>query len=99
MIILAKAITVRVDDDVKEQAEIMLEDIGINMTTYFVSSLKALIRERKIPFEMVTTQYLTDQMILSKLAEAEKEAANPDTKWLSHDEVFGKIREKYGYEI
>ena len=96
---MAKAITVRVDDDVKEQAEIMLEDIGINMTTYFVSSLKALIRERKIPFEMVTTQYLTDQMILSKLAEAEKEAANPDTKWLSHDEVFGKIREKYGYEI
>ena len=30
---MAKAITVRVDDDVKEQAEIMLEDIGINMTT------------------------------------------------------------------
>ena len=96
---MAKAITVRVDDDVKEQAEIMLEDIGINMTTYFVSSLKALIRERKIPFEMVTTQYLTDKMILEKLAEAEKEAANPNTKWLSHDEVFSNIREKHGYEI
>lgn len=96
---MAKAITVRVDDDVKEQAEIMLEDIGINMTTYFVSSLKALIRERKIPFEMVTTQYLTDKMILEKLAEAEKEAAIPNTKWLSHDEVFSKIREKHGYEV
>jgi DNA-damage-inducible protein J len=99
MIILAKAITIRVDDNVKEQAEIMLEDIGINMTTYFVSSLKALIRERKIPFEMVTTQYLTDKMILGKLAEAEKEANNPGTTWLSHDEVFGKIREKYMYEV
>ena len=96
---MAKAITVRVDDDVKEQAEIMLEDIGINMTTYFVSSLKALIRERKIPFEMVTTQYLADQMILGKLAEAEKEASNPNTTWLSHDEVFSKIREKHGYEV
>ena len=96
---MAKAITVRVDDDVKEQAEIMLADIGINMTTYFVSSLKALIREKKIPFEMVTAQYLTDQMVLGKLADAEKEANNPNTTWLSHDEVFGKIREKYGYEV
>jgi len=96
---VAKAITVRVEDDVKKQAEIMLEDIGINMTTYFVSSLKALIREKKIPFEMVTTQYLTDKMILGKLDEAEKEANNPSTVWLSHDEVFGKIREKHGYEV
>ena len=96
---MPKAITVRVDDDVKEQAEIMLNDIGINMTTYIVSSLKALIRERKIPFEMVTTQYLTDQMILGKLAEAEKEAAELNTKWLSHDEVFGKIREKHKFEV
>jgi len=96
---MSKAITVRVDDDIKEQAEIMLEDIGINMTTFFVSSLKALIRERKIPFEMVTTQYLTDKMILNKLKEAEKEADNPKTKWLSHDEVFGSLREKYGYEV
>lgn len=96
---MAKAITVRVDDELKEQAEVMLNDIGINMTTYFVSSLRALIRERKIPFEMVTSQYLTDQMILEQLAVAEKEAANPNTKWLSHDEVFGKVREKYGYEV
>ena len=94
-----KAITVRVKGTVKEQAETMLEDIGISMTTYIVSSLKALIREKKIPFEMVTNQYLTDQIILEKLTEAEMEAANPDTKWLNQDEVFGRIRERYGYEI
>ena len=40
---------------------------------------------------------LTDQIILEKLAEAEKEAADPNTKWLSHEEVFGKMKEKYGY--
>ena len=96
---MAKAITVRVDDDVKEQAEVMLDDIGMNMTSFIHASLKALIRERKVPFAMVTTQYLTDQIILGKLAEAEKEADNPNTTWLSHDEVFSKIREKYKYEI
>ena len=94
-----KAITVRVDDAVKEQAETMLEDMGMNMTTYIVSSLKALVRERKIPFELVTTQYLTDQIIIDKLSEAEKEEANPDIKWLSHDNIFAKIRERHGYEI
>ena len=94
-----KAITVRVEQTVKEQAERMLDDMGINMTTYIVSSLKALVREKKIPFELVTTQYLADRIILEKLAEAEKEASDPNTIWLRHDEVFSKIREKYGYEI
>jgi len=96
---MAKAITVRVDDEVKRQAESMLDDIGMNMTTFFLASLKALIREKRIPFAMVTTQFLTDQDILSKLAEAERESENPNTEWLNHDEVFGKMREKYGYEV
>ena len=94
-----KAVTVRVDDAIKKQAEVMLDDIGMNMTTYLVSSLKALVREKKVPFELATTQHLTDKIILEKLTEAEKEATDPNTAWLSHDEVFGKIREKYGYEI
>ena len=96
---MAKAITVRVDDNVKEQAEIMLEDIGMNMTTFFSLSLKALIREKKIPFAVVTSQYQTENIILDKLAVAEAEANNPNTKWLSHDEVFTRFREKYGYEV
>ena len=37
---------------------------------------------------------MTDRTILEKLAEAEKEASGPDAIWLSHDEVFSKIREK-----
>jgi DNA-damage-inducible protein J len=88
----SKAITVRIDDGIKEQADLMLEDIGMNMTTYILSSLKALIRERKIPFDMVSTQYLTDQIIMERLSEAEREASDPNTEWLNHDNVFKKIR-------
>ena len=94
-----KAITVRVDGATKEKAEKMLEEMGINMTTYVASSLKALVRERRIPFAMVTEEYLADQIILTKLAEAEKEAADPNTKWFTQDEVFGPIRKRFGYEI
>jgi len=89
---LVKAITVRVDDDVKAQAEVMLEDIGINMTTYIVSSLKALVREKRIPFEMVTTQYLEEQMVFDKLTENEKEADASNMKGQYQNSVFGKTR-------
>lgn len=94
-----KAVTVRMDDSIKSQAEIILEDIGMNLTTFIISSLKALIRERKIPFEMVTTQYLNDHIILEKLSEAEREADDPNTQRLTHDEVFSNIRKKHGYEV
>ena len=97
--LLDKAITVRVDGATKEQAERMLDEMGINMTTYIVSSLKALVRERKVPFAMVTEEYINDRAILAKLAEAEKEAADPNTKLLTQDEVFGPIRERFGYEV
>jgi len=43
-----KSITVRVDSGTKEQADKMLDEIGINMTTYILSSLKALVRERRV---------------------------------------------------
>ena len=94
-----KAITVRVDGAIKEQAEKMLDDIGINITTYIASSLKALVREKRVPFEMVTSEYISDRVIVAKLIESEREAADPDTKWLTHEEVFGPLREKYGYEV
>jgi addiction module RelB/DinJ family antitoxin len=94
-----KAITVRVDSATKDIAEKMLDDIGINMTTYIASSLKALVREKRVPFEMATSNYLSDQEIAAKLIEAETEANDPNTKWLSHDDVFGPLREKYGYAV
>ena len=97
--LLDKAITVRVDGATKEQAERMLDEMGINMTTYITSSLKALVRERRVPFAMVTEEYLNDQAILAKLAEAEREAADPNTKWLTQDEVFAPFRERFGYEV
>ena len=44
---MSKAITVRIDESVKQQAEDMLNEIGLNMTTYINSSLRALVREKK----------------------------------------------------
>ncbi len=49
--------------------------------------------------KVTTMEYLTDQIILAKLAEAEKEIADPRSALLDHDEVFAPIRKRFGYEV
>ena len=63
---MPKSIAIRIDDELKQQAEATLDEIGLNMTTYVISSLKALVREQRVPFELTTKQYKNEQY-LSKL--------------------------------
>ena len=41
-------------------------------------------------------EFLHYRYLEEKLAEAEEQAKNPDTKWVSHDDVLQKLRESYG---
>jgi len=66
---MSKAITIRIDENVKQQAEDMLSEIGLNMTTYINSSLRALVREKKVPFELTTKQQANSEY-LTKLDES-----------------------------
>jgi len=97
-VITLATITVRVDDDVKKDAEIILDDIGINVTTLFNACLKALVREKKVPFELASSEYALKKLIRSKLEESLVVASNPDAKRYTHEEIFSPLREKYGYE-
>ena len=45
-------ISLRVDDDVKRDAERTFEDIGLNMSTAINIFLKAVVRENRIPFPL-----------------------------------------------
>jgi DNA-damage-inducible protein J len=57
---MQEAITIEIDNTIKKRAEETLDEIGLNMTTYIVSSIKALIREQKIPFELTTKNRLSE---------------------------------------
>ena len=63
----------RIDDNLKKQADETLEEIGLNMTAYFTSSLKALVREKRVPFELTTVQQ-TNAAYLAKLDNALEDA-------------------------
>lgn len=46
------AITIRVDKEVKEEAVKVFKSIGLSFNTAIEVYLRAVVRERKIPFEL-----------------------------------------------
>jgi DNA-damage-inducible protein J len=83
---MSRAITVRIDENVKQQAEDMLNEIGLNMTTYINSSLRALVREKKVPFELTTIQQANNQY-LAKLDESIAQAERGEVVRYSMEEL------------
>ena len=94
-----KTITVRVEEDTKRQAEAILDDIGLTVTGLINACLKAVVREKRIPFQLVSSEYEFQQMVRAKLEESEAAANDPSARRYTHDEIFAPLREKYGYEI
>jgi DNA-damage-inducible protein J len=94
-----KTITVRVEEETKKQAESILDDMGLNVTTLFNACLKAVVREKRVPFALVSSDFDFRQMVRSKLAESQAIAADPTARRYSHDEIFAPLREKLGYEV
>jgi len=56
-------ISLRVDDDVKEQAEQVCVDIGISMSAAINIFLKKLGREHRIPFEVSADPFYSAENI------------------------------------
>ena len=45
-------ISIRLDDDMKKELDEMCDDMGMNLTTFFMIYAKKALRDRKIPFEI-----------------------------------------------
>ena len=45
-------ITIRIDEDLKKQAEVLFNEMGMNLTTAYTIFTKAVVRQGKIPFEI-----------------------------------------------
>jgi len=48
-------VSIRMDEELKKQVDELLEDFGMNMTTAMLVFAKAIVRERKIPFEIYSS--------------------------------------------
>ena len=54
------SVTVRIDENLKKQAEKLFNDMGLNMTTAFNLFVKAVVRQNKIPFEITADPLLKE---------------------------------------
>ncbi|MCL2030308.1 MAG: type II toxin-antitoxin system RelB/DinJ family antitoxin [Oscillospiraceae bacterium] len=50
-------VTIRLDRELKEQAEIMFRDLGMNLSTAFNIFARQSLRQGKIPFEIYDPFY------------------------------------------
>jgi DNA-damage-inducible protein J len=53
-------VTIRMDEKLKQQAELLFEDLGMNMTTAFTIFTKAAVRQGKIPFEIAIDPFFDE---------------------------------------
>jgi len=68
-------ISLRVDDELKRNAERAFDDIGLSMSTAINIFLKTVVRENRIPFELSADPFYSRQNI----AELERRIADIKT--------------------
>ena len=55
------SVTFRIDENLKKEAESILADIGMNLTTAFTIYAKAVVRHKGIPFELTSDPFYSQE--------------------------------------
>lgn len=56
-------VTARMDSALKSEAEMLLDDMGLNFSVWITMATKALVNERKIPFEIKASPFYSDENV------------------------------------
>lgn len=84
-------ISIRMDKDVKAQAEAFFSELGMNLTTAFNIFVRQSLREGKIPFEISVNQ--PNSETIAAMLEAERIAKDPSVKgYTDLDELFADLK-------
>ena len=61
-------ISVRMDDNLKQQTENILDELGLNMTTAVTMFAKAIVRERRLPLDLSVDPFYSavNQAVLNR---------------------------------
>ena len=63
-------VTLRVDEDLKKQADILFSELGLNLTTAFNIFLRQSVREQQIPFRV--TRNIPNAVTVAAMDSSEK---------------------------
>ena len=54
-------VNIRIDDELKNRADVLFDELGMNMTTAFTMFVKAAIRQNGIPFELSIDPFYSEK--------------------------------------
>lgn len=84
-------ISIRMDSNLKAQAEALFSELGMNLTTAFNIFVRQSLREGGIPFEISLNQ--PNKETVAAMLEAERIAKDPTVKGYSDlDELFADLK-------
>ena len=80
--------SIRMDTELKKQADAMLSEMGLNMTTAMNMFLRQVVRQGRIPFEIATDIPNSETMAAMKEVDDMINGKSPAKKYTSTDELF-----------
>ena len=80
--------SIRMDTELKKQADAMLSDMGLNMTTAMNMFLRQVVRQGRIPFEIATDIPNAETLAAMKEVDDIISGKIPVKKYTSTDELF-----------
>ncbi len=84
-------ISIRMDSDVKEQADELFDEMGMTLSTAVNVFVRQALREGRIPFEISLDR--PNKETVAAMQEAEKMARDPSVKgYTDLEELFGDLR-------
>ena len=85
-------ISIRMDSDLKAQADALFTELGMNLTTAFNIFVRQSLREGRIPFEIKLER--PNRETMAALLEAERIEKDPSVKgYRDLDELFADLKQ------
>ena len=83
-------ISIRMDSDLKAQADALFNELGMNISTAFNIFVRQSLREGRIPFEISLNQ--PNKETIAAMLEAERIGKDPSVKGYTNlDEMFADL--------
>ena len=84
-------VTIRMDADLKAQAEELFAELGMNLTTAFNVFVRQSLRQGGLPFEIKLER--PNKETIAAMLEAERIAKDPNVKGYNNlDELFADLK-------
>lgn len=108
------SVNLRIDKDLKQQAETLFASLGINMTTAINMFLRQSVRDQGIPFRVTAAKdydsvpaYVGksakyenyDEFVAASLKESDMKVAEGRAKYYTADEVRAKLEDLFNEKV